>query len=64
MATLKRSNKQRNILWNYTELDPVVDVPTRWNSTLAILKRFTRLGKPLKNGSIDSLEIKSKMIHA
>ena len=63
MVTLKRSNKQRDILRKYTELAPIVDVPTRWNSTLAMLKRFIRLGKPLKKASLDSMEIKSKMIH-
>ena len=43
MVMLKRSSKQRDILRQHTPLAPVLDVQTRWNSTLAMVKRFNRI---------------------
>ena len=62
MVLLKRSNKQRDILREHTSLAPIIDVPTCWNSTLAMLKRYIRIGKSLRKAAIDSPEIRSKMV--
>ena len=62
MVLLKRSNKQRDILREHTSLAPIIDVPTCWNSKLAMLKRYIRIGKSLRKAAIDSPEIRSKMV--
>ena len=60
MVFLKRSTKQRELFKKYTKLSHIIDVCTRWNSTLSMLKRFLRLHVPLQKASLDSQEIAKK----
>ena len=62
MVYLKRSTKQRNILKKYTLLSPIVDVCTRWNSTLHMIRRFIQIFRDLKKAALDSKEINEKMV--
>lgn len=61
MVYLKRSTKQRNIMRKYTQLSPIIDVCTRWNSTLYMLRRFIRIYNDLQKAALDSPEIKNKL---
>ena len=61
MVFLKRSTKHREVVKKYTGLSPVVDVCTRWNSTLHMLQRFARIIDALRKGSIDSPELAKRV---
>ena len=61
MVSLKRSTKQREALKKYTSLSPLLDVCTRWNSTLIMLNRFIRLKDSLEKAKYDNTDIKKKM---
>ncbi|MEN2498354.1 MAG: V-type proton ATPase 21 kDa proteolipid subunit [Marteilia pararefringens] len=58
MVLVKLSTKQRNILRAYTNIAAKIDVVTRWNSTLEMLKRFLRISDHLRKASFDSQEMK------
>ncbi|MEN2498263.1 MAG: hypothetical protein MHMPM18_002566 [Marteilia pararefringens] len=64
MVLVKRSTKQRNILQAYTNIAAKIDVVTRWNQTLAMLKRFLRISDHLRKASFDSQEMKKRMVFA
>ena len=49
MRKLHKSSVLRQALKeNGSHLQPIMDVPTRWGSTLAMLKRYLELGAPLR----------------
>ena len=60
MALVKRSTKVREDLRKHSILSPVMDVPTRWNSTFHMVKRFNKLQKPLQKAAIDSPKLSAK----
>lgn len=61
MVLLKRSTKVRNFLKKYTAYVPIVDVVTRWNSTLHMLERFILILSPLQKAAIDSPKLSELM---
>jgi hypothetical protein len=49
MVRIRRSSTTRQLLRNYTELQPVLDVKTRWNTVLAMLDRFIEIEGPIND---------------
>ena len=61
MVKLKRLTLMRETLKKYSNLGPVIDVATRWNSIYLMLKRFNILQNSIQKAAIDSEKFKSIM---
>lgn len=58
MTRLARSKNLRYVLRKFSELSPINDVQTRWNSMCLMLERALELLTPLRQASLVSKEIK------